>query len=73
MKYNTKWIEKSTNTELHINMLECTKIQRQTQNDRFLILILKKQYYFINKNRGSQDLFSFCFQFDDPCVKDPFK
>lgn len=46
MKYNTKWIEKSTNTELHINMLECTKIQRQTQNDRFLILILKKQYYF---------------------------
>lgn len=45
MKYNTKWIEKSTKIEHHINVLECTKIQRQTQNDRFLISILKKQYY----------------------------
>lgn len=58
MKYNTKWIEKSTKIEHHINVLECTKIQRQTQNDPFLILILKKQYYFKKIRIEDRKIFS---------------
>lgn len=49
MTYKTEWIEKSTKTEPHINMLKSSKIQMQIQNDRFLISFLKKQYYLKKK------------------------
>lgn len=63
-------INQNRTTHKHVRKFQNTKA-----NTKWPILnclaSFKKNTTLKNKNRWSQDLFSFCFQFDDPCVTDP--